>query len=319
VKNIRAASGPNFDTASRRARRLAAAGVTSVADLGCGVGADTIAFARAGLRVLAVEADPVTADAAQSNMDILGLPVEILCADATTIDLSTVDAVFCDPARRDTRGRVWDRESYSPPWSFVLDLADRVPATVVKCAPGLDHALIPATAEAEFVSVDRSLVECALWFGPLATVARRATLLVRDQAVEITGTGARVATVGPVGPYVIDPDPAVVRAHLVAEFAESVGGVIADPHIAYVFVDRPVITPYGRCFEILDRLPFAAKQLRTALRERGIGQLEILKRGLAIEPDQLRRDLKLTGGLPASLILVRLGDRPAALLCRPCA
>jgi SAM-dependent methyltransferase len=306
--------------AQRRAARLATAGVTSVADLGCGIGADTIALARAGLRVFAVEADPATAAFASSNVDTLGLSATVVCGDATEIDLSEVDAVFCDPARRDTvrAGRVFDPKAYSPPWSFVVGLADRVAATVVKTAPGLDHANIPAGAEAEWVSVDHDLVECALWFGPLATVPRRASLLTGAGRAELTGPGDRTAPLGPIGRYVTDPDPAVIRAHLVAEYAETVDGVLADPHIAYVFTDLPTSGPYGRCFEIIESLPFALKQLRAALRERGIGKLEILKRGLGVDPAQMRRELRLVGPHAATLILARLGDRPTALLSQAC-
>jgi SAM-dependent methyltransferase len=305
--------------AQRRASRLVGAGVKTVADLGCGVGADTIAFARAGLRVLAVEADPLTAAIVRSNVDALGLEVEVLTADATTADLSDVDAAFCDPARRSSTRRVFDPQAFSPPWSFVVALPERTPATVLKCAPGLDHDLIPAGAEAQWVSVDRDLVECALWFGPLATAVRRATVIGRDGVHELTGPGDRTAPDGPLAGYVVDPDPAVVRAHLVAEFAEYIGGHLADPHIAYVFADRPASSPYGRCFEVIDRLPFAVKHLRAALRDRGVGRLEILKRGLSTDPDRLRRELKLAGPETASLILARLGERPTALLCRPCA
>jgi SAM-dependent methyltransferase len=307
--------------ADRRAARLVAAGVFRIADLGCGIGADTIALARAGLRVLAVEADPATAAIAQSNVDALGLPATVVCADATDVDLSDVDAVFCDPARRDTvrAGRVFDPKAYSPPWSFVVGLADRIAATVIKSAPGLDHANIPAGAEAEWVSVDHDLVECALWFGPLATVPRRASLLTGGTGVELTGSGVAQARLGPVGRYLTDPDPAIVRAYLLAEFVESVDGVLADPHIAYVFTDRPTSGPYGHCFEIIEALPFALKQLRAALRERGVGKLEILKRGLAVDPARLRRELRLTGPHSASLILARLGGRPVALLGQSCA
>jgi hypothetical protein len=307
--------------ADRRAARLVAAGVTAVADLGCGIGADTIAFARAGLRVLAIESDPATAAIAQSNVDALGLAATVRCADATTVDLSEVDAAFCDPARRDTvrTGRVFDPRAYSPPWSFVVGLTDRIAATVVKSAPGLDHANIPENAEAEWVSVDRDLVECALWFGRLATVPRRASLLTRGASVELTGPGDRAARVGPVDRYVTDPDPAVVRAHLLAEYAETVDGVLADPHIAYVFTDQPTSGPYGRCFEITELLPFALKQLRAALRERGIGKLEILKRGLGVDPARMRRELRLAGPHSATLILTRLGDRPTAFLGQACA
>ena len=44
--------------------------------------------------------------------------------------------------------------AYSPSWSFVVGLLARVPATVLKLAPGIDHALLPTSAEAEWVSVN---------------------------------------------------------------------------------------------------------------------------------------------------------------------
>ena len=47
--------------AARHAGRFARAGLGSVADLGCGIGADALAFAGLGMRVVAVERDEVTA------------------------------------------------------------------------------------------------------------------------------------------------------------------------------------------------------------------------------------------------------------------
>jgi SAM-dependent methyltransferase len=306
--------------ARRRAGRLAAAGAARVADLGCGIGSDAVAFARAGLTVMAVDADRTTAVAARANVAALGLDhlVTVECADAATVDLSTMDAVFCDPARRDgARGRrVFDPAGYSPPWPFVLGLAERVRNTVLKLAPGIDHALVPDTAEAEWVSVDGDVVEAALWCGPLAGAPRRATVLRGQQAHQLTGTGAAAASVGPLRRYLLDPDGAVVRAHLVAELAATMGGTLADARIAYVFSDAPVETPFGRCFEVLAEVPFAHRQLRGALRERGIGRLEIRKRGIAVEPGRLRHDLKLSGDCDGTLVLTRIGKTPTALLCR---
>jgi SAM-dependent methyltransferase len=304
--------------ADRRAARLAAAGVRTLADLGCGLGSDALAAARAGLSVYAVEADPHTAALAAANVAEAGLAdlITVECADATTVDLAGFDAVFADPARRRAgRGRVFDPRSYSPPWDFVAALADRIPRTVLKLAPGIGHDLLPPGAEGEWVSVGGDLVEAAFWCGPLASVPRRAVLL--PSAVELTGSGVEAAPVGPVGAYLYDPDPAVVRAHLVAEFAAAVGGRLADPLIAYVFTDEPVDTPYARRLTVTDVLPFSLKRLRALLRERGVGRLEIRKRGSALEPEKLRRDLKLSGPAAASLVLTRLAGAPTAILCRP--
>ncbi|MEW2431456.1 methyltransferase domain-containing protein [Micromonospora sp. NPDC047644] len=307
--------------ADRRAARLHAAGVRTLADLGCGLGADALAAARAGIRVYGVEADPVTAAMAAANAEAAGLAelFTVECGDATGFDVSGVDGVFCDPARRATGSgrRIFDPRAYSPPWDFVTGLAERVPRTVVKVAPGLDHALIPAGAEAEWVGVDGDLVEAALWCGELAEVPRRATLYRQQGHHQLTGSGAAEAPVGPPRRYLYDPDPAVVRAHLVAELAAELDANLGDPSIAYLYADQPVRTPYARCLEITDVLPFSLKRLRALLRDRRVGRVEILKRGSALTPEQLRRDLRLAGTESASLVLTRVDGAPTVLIGRP--
>jgi len=303
--------------ADRRAARLRAAGAGTLADLGCGLGSDALAAARQGLRVHAVDADPLTAALAAANAEAAGLAhlVTVECADATSVPVEKYDAVFADPARRRAgRGRVMDPRSWSPPWEFIATLPERVPRTVLKLAPGIDHALLPAGAEGEWVSVDGDLVEAAFWCGPLAEVPRRASLLPAGR--QLTGSGVEAAPVGPVGAFLYDPDPAVVRSHLVAEFAAAIGGRIADEEIAYVYTDSAVDTGFGRRLEITDVLPFSLKRLRILLRDRGIGRLEIRKRGSALEPEQLRRDLRLSGSAGASLVLTRVAGAPTVLLCR---
>ena len=320
--------------ADRRAARLRAAGVHTLADLGCGLGADALAAARAGIRVYGVEADPLTAAMAAANAEAAGVAdrFTVECGDATAFDVTQVDAVFCDPARRraGTGRRIFDPAAYSPSWDFITALVDRVPRAALKVAPGIEHGLIPPGAEAEWVSVDGDLVEATLWCGPLAETPRRATLLSgkegplliasaggRGPFHQLTGTGTVDAPVGSVGRYLYDPDAAIVRAHLVAEFADTVHGELADPKIAYVFADRAEPTPYARCLEITDVLPFSLKRLRALLRERAIGRVEILKRGSALDPEQLRRDLRLSGNGSATIVLTRLADAPTVLLCQP--
>jgi hypothetical protein len=146
---------------------------------------------------------------------------------------------------------------------------------------------------------------------PLANVLRG------GRTDELTGTGTRAAPVGAVRAYLFDPDGAVVRSHLVAELAARLAGTLADPHIAYVFADAPARTGFAHCFEVLEEMPFAPRRLRAALRERGVGRLEIRKRGVDVDPDQLRRDLRLSGDASRTLVLTRIGDTHTALLCRP--
>ncbi len=231
------------EVASRHAQRYAALGGGGpVLDLCCGIGGDLLALAGAGLPVRAVDRDPLTAEVARANAAAFGLGAlaEVACADALDTDLTGARGVFVDPARRSGHGRTFDPRAYSPPFDSVVAIAAQVPATGAKLAPGIPHDVLPAGTEAEWVSVGGDVVECALWWGPLAgPVARRATLLPGVGTVAtVTGDGSSRAPVGPVRRYLHEPDGAVIRAGLVAEVAAPHDGSLLDPSIAYVATDR---------------------------------------------------------------------------------
>ena len=172
---------------------------------------------------------------------------------------------------------------------------------------------LPGAAEAEWVSERGDVLECALWCGPLATgVRRRATLL--PSGATLTGDGTRRGTAGPVGRYLLEPDGAVIRAGLVAEAADLVGGRLLDPTIAYVTTDAAPDTPFGTAYEVTDVLPFGLKTLRDLLRARGVGRLTVKKRGTAVEPETLRRQLRLSGDQEATVVLTRIAGAHSVLL-----
>jgi hypothetical protein len=305
--------------AAHRATRFAHAGVRRVADLGCGIGGDLSHLACASRDgVLAVDRDPLTVAVAVANAAVLGVSsrVEVRCEDAREVDLSAVDGAFIDPARRRGGSRTFDPRAYSPPYSFVLELASRVPATAAKLAPGIPHDVLPAGAEAEWVSVSGDVVECALWCGPLAgSVARRATLL--PDGATVTGDGRTRAPAGPVGRFLYEPDGAVIRAGLVAEVARDLGGHLLDTTIAYITGDRAVSSPFAAGYEVLVVLPFGLKRLRSLLRDRGVGRLTIKKRGSAVEPETLRRRLRLRGTAEATVVVTRIAGQPSVLVVTP--
>ncbi|MEU9150763.1 class I SAM-dependent methyltransferase [Streptomyces sp. NPDC048417] len=303
--------------ASYRAQRLKALGVTSVADLCCGIGGDAIALARAGIRVLAVDRDPVTAAAARANADALGLAalIEVREADVTEVDTAGYDAVFVDPARRGGRGRIFDPEAYSPPLSWAIEAARTASRTAaLKIAPGVPHEAVPADAEAEWISDAGDVKEAVLWFGT-APGAVRATLLPGPRT--LLGRGLPDPRVRPVGRYLYEPDGAVIRAHLVAEVAEELDGGLVDPTIAYITADELRATDWATPYAITDRLPFNVKKLKALLREREVGTLTVKKRGSAVEPEELRRKVKPQGPNAATVFLTRVAGAPTMLVGAP--
>ncbi|CAL2073371.1 SAM-dependent methyltransferases [Streptomyces murinus] len=303
--------------AAYRARRLTDLGVTSVADLCCGIGGDAIALARAGIRVLAVDRDPLTAAVARANAEALGLTdlMEVREADVTEVDTAGYDAVFVDPARRSGRGRIFDPEAYSPPLSWAVAAARRAPHAALKIAPGIPHEAVPPEAEAEWISDGGDVKEAVLWFGSGAPGAVRATLLPGPRT--LLGRGLPDPEVRPVGRYLYEPDGAVIRAHLVAEVAEEVAGGLLDATIAYVTADELHPTPYATPYEITDQLPFNLKKLKALLREREVGTLTVKKRGSAVEPEELRRKVKPQGPNAATVFLTRVAGAPTMLVGGP--
>lgn len=305
--------------AAKHAERFARAGCRTVADLGCGIGAESLALQAAGVGVRAVERDPFTAAIAAHN-----LGVEVLNADAEQVALEGVEGAFLDPARRtsghrDTR-RLTSPDDYSPSLSFVFELAKRIP-TGVKLGPGFERELIPDEAEAQWVSCDGQLVEMGLWFGAVARPGvRRAALVLRgDQADELVANAdAPDPEARPVGSYLHEPDGAVIRARLIGLLASELGAGLLSERIAYLTGDRHIVSPFATSFRILEHLPVREKELRKALAERGIGNLEIKKRGADIDPATLRTRLKLRGPGRATLFLTRAEGRHVALLAQRC-
>lgn len=306
-----------LSVAARHAQRFQDAGVSSVADLGCGLGADALAMAALELDVTAVEMDEATAAAATINL--MPFPnATVACADALDWhagldESSRPEAFWLDPARRVLDGsgtnatggsaRLFDPEAFSPPLSFVERLADTGAPVGVKLGPGLPHTAVPDTAEAQWISVDGALLEAVLWFNS----ARRAE--VRRGALVVDSTGATSELVSasdfdedPAVPvagregiagYLYEPDAAVIRSglirQLVADTFGSVGGRMLDEHIAYFCADESVSTPFATGYRVLDVLPYSVKGLRRWVQEQAITRLDIKKRGVDVVPEELRR------------------------------
>ncbi|GAB3771325.1 hypothetical protein FB382_000423 [Nocardioides ginsengisegetis] len=301
--------------ATHRSARLQAAQMETLVDLGCGIGGDLIASARAGLTCAGVDLDPVRVAVAEANLAALDLPGAVMVADATGVDHSPFDVAFADPARRTGRGRTFDVDDWTPPWPFVEGLLRR--DACVKVAPGIPHAIIPAGVEAEWVSDHGEVKEAALWSGRLATTERRATVIGDGGLATLTEEDDPGAGVVPVGRFLYEPDGAVIRAGLVTAVAAGVQGGLVDAHIAYVTSDEAMRTPFARGYEVLEELPYREKALRAALRERNVGALTIKKRGVEVVPEQLRKRLDLSGDETATVVLTRVAGSGTALLVRP--
>ncbi|KWX67700.1 SAM-dependent methyltransferase [Mycobacterium sp. NAZ190054] len=299
--------------AKHRARRLAGA---TVHDATCSIGAELAALRDSAGFVLGSDIDPVRLAMARHN---LGAAVPLCRADALA-PVTANAVVVVDPARRSGARRRFDPRSYLPPLDELLDvLRDR--DHVVKCAPGIDFAVVEELGfdgEIEVTSLGGSVREACLWSRGLSGgVRRRATVL--DTGEQLTDADPGECGVAPAGRWIVDPDGAVVRSGLVRHYAARHGLWQLDPDIAYLSGDR---LPDGvRGFEVLEQVAFGERHLRQALSGHDAGAVEILVRGVDVDPDALRARLRLRGSAHVTVVITRLGSgaasRATAFICRP--
>lgn len=319
-----------LNIAALHARRFQAAGLERVADLGCGIGADAMALATLDRTVTAVERDETTA--AVATINLMPWPnATVVNAEAEDVDLTGVDGVWLDPARRTTTTsgttRIFDPEAFSPPLSFVEKLADQGLPVGVKMGPGIPHDALPENCEVQWVSINGDVTEAALWFNKLARpgVRRAALVIAAGGTAELTSdvryepANQDVAT-GPAEGYLYEPDGAVIRAGLVADVARGLDGHLLDEHIAYICAPELQDTPFARAYKVLEVQPYNVKKLKAWVKANRIGTLDIKKRGTSVTPDELRKTLLTGSGKgpnKATLVLTRIGEDRVAIVVDP--
>lgn len=320
--------------AAGRARRMRDEGITRVVDLGCGIGADALAFLAAGIAVTAVELEPLTAAHARANLarrqaqgsenEAQGTMAEpgeaqVITGDAVELAPELLagagpeTCVFVDPARRTELGRTWRVEAFTPPWDFVMSLLQGPHSAVVKLGPGVPRTLLPPGVEVLWTSDRGDVVEATLWRTPEAGRGRGAVLLPEDVRVD-ADPAAEALPVASVGRYLLEPDGAVIRAGALDQVQP--GAWLLDPQVAYLSSDEPHRGRLATSFEVLEDLDFNPKLLKAWVRDNRIGTLEIKKRAIDVDPAELRKRLAPRGPNSATLVLARTVQGSRALVCR---
>jgi hypothetical protein len=308
-----------LQVAALHAERFKLAGYQNIADLGCGIGADSLAFASLGLSVTAVEQDAQTA--ALASFNLAAFPdSQVRVSDAEHFDVSGFDALWLDPARRDLGRKAAKHITLAPAdfspnldWCFGLQKPKGI-----KLGPAFPLELIPDNVEAQWVSHQGDLVELALWFDGLVSNIGRSALMLKDgKRYLFEGEGIDRFATEELKEFVYEPDYSLIRSQLLGDFAKQHQLTGISDGIAYLSSDELNDSPWLRAFRVLEVLPLDEAKIRKALSARGIGKLEIKKRGVDITPEELRPKLKLKGEGAATLILTKVDDARRALIVQP--
>lgn len=287
---------------------------SQVLDLCCGIGTDSLGFARQPATVEGVDLDAVRVAMARLNSAALGLPATFTVGDATAAR-GFDGTIFFDPARRDDGKRIYHVEQYQPPLSTLRQW--QAPEIIVKLSPGVDLSELEAyPGRVSFISVNGDLKEALLTLAADETPQREALVIGGDTLHRYQSAGAfDPSPITPPLAWFLEPDPAIIRAGLVRDLALTVGAQQMDPQIAYLTSEQPIVHPALRQWRILDWMPFHVKKLRAYLRERHIGTVTVKKRASPLTPEALLAQLKPQGSNACVVVLTRYRNDPIMVVC----
>jgi SAM-dependent methyltransferase len=305
-----------WDVAIHKAKRLAGCGY--VVDLCCGIGSDAAALSHHG-QVTAVDRSPAMVLRATWNAEVLGRPERFFarCGDVTAEDW-TGRFVHADPDRRDGRDRParW-LEHYQPGLDWMRRLIATARGGAIKVGPASDFPGKFPGCEIELVSLGDECREATIWFGELAGAEpARATNLTTGESLagDPALSARRIADT--LGGFLVDPDPAVVRAGLLDVLAERHGMLRLDADEEYLTTDQLPATSLATAFKVEAVLPASVKELRRHLRQRPAHHYEIKCRRLKIDVEDVRRQLPTGDAPPCVVIFCRIGGRARAVIGR---
>lgn len=306
------------ELANHRAKRLENHG--ALIELGASCGGDTVAFAKV-TRGIAVEKDPVRCLYLHHNLQANQGRFLAVQGDALRFGTDLFGCGFADPARREEGRRTLDLDSYSPPLARLLKLLPNICG--IKLAPAQNPeevfaSTLSAATSLEWVGWQSELKELVLWRGLEIGGKRVATILPAGASLAWPETAPpEWPETREVQGFLYDPHPAVVRAGLVGLLARQIKAFPIDSQIAFLSNQDPTFTPFARTFEVLAVFPFSLKTARQELRANDIGTVEIIKRGSAVDAEELRKALKTKGRGHSSLILSRAMDKHVGIVAKP--
>ena len=309
----------------------------SVADLTGGLGVDSIAFAKAGYRVLYNEMNPALADAARHNFPLLlkeNVPlvsnavVEPGSLDGILGDLSP-DVIFLDPARRSGEGRkVFMLQDCSPDLTTLKPgLFARCRHIVAKLSPMADISLTVKTLgnvrEVHIVSSKGECKELLLWMdreygeeGFTLVVSENGRRLEFPSDAE---SRARVTYCDSpsdlAGGWLFEPGKSLSKAGLFNTVSEHFGLKKLSPGTHLYCAPNPekVLSDFGKLFKIKEIYPLSSATIKALGKQRP--EAEITARNIPLTSDELRRRLKARPSASEHIFATRLGPDPILILC----
>jgi hypothetical protein len=219
--------------AEYKAERLKA---DSIADLGAGIGIQSLNFALVSKRVVVVENNSERIEACRKNAGIMGLTnIEFIASNAldkSTVEMiGDVEVVHSDPSRQKSADR-WSFSDLSPNPMEILKLykSDNVSFDL---PASMSPSLIPSTWELEYISLQGELKRLSVYLGGAKRFERSAiTLPSKTRVVGDKDLTRKVEIVDRPSKWIYDLDGSLSNSDLVPEYLRE------DDRLSLLHQDR---------------------------------------------------------------------------------
>ena len=297
-------------------------------DMSGGLGIDTIFFSRRFDEVVYVERDTVLAEVAAYNFRELGISnVSVIQGDSIAVLEScpdnSFDMIYVDPSRRKKGRRSAALEAGCPNVASLQDLLLRKARRFcVKASPAMETSnlrdKLASLSMVLVLSVDRECKEVLLFCDrkkvQTDVVIKAVCLDGKGETVVESGAENMVRGVaGTVGPFMYEPDPAIIKARLTAVLADRCGLQFINPAVDYLTSEMMIEHFPGRSFKVFATFPYKPRELKSFLKERNIDAASILRRDFPLSPEDIRRLFRLKESDAVYLFFTR--SAAGQLLC----
>ncbi len=280
-----------------------------VADVCCGIGSDLLYLSNAKQYCYAIDLDKQILEYAEFNMNFFNRQnIKYLNIKAEDFK-NSVEAVFIDPDRRSNYKRAINPDYYSPSFSTINKFIHNYKNVAVKLSPAFDYEQQSYNSYSyDFVSVKGELKECLLKTGNLVNAHKRRAIIL-PQKICFEQQNHEETPITSIKEWILEPDPAITRAHLVNDLAYKLNMSRIDPNIALLTSDHEPEDIYGKKFKVKNYFEYSLKKLNQFLKDRNIGIIDIKTKGFSDSVESLRKKLKLKGNNKTLIFIVRISDK----------
>ena len=307
---------------------------SSVLDVCCGAGSDSIALASRDFQVTAYDRCPIACELTRHNAEANGVKLLVVESAAEEIKIDKNDYINVDPDRRAEGRKVTNLEWLSPPIATLQSLLENSRGMSLKLSPGLridpsslnENRLVPDAIR--YLSKDHAVKQQRWYWGIDRWPSNSVVVSVNSKSTEHQWVheiflrddnllNSQDVITNDLPEFIGDYDPAIRAAEMGHRFAARYGWGLIDTSSGYLVSTKPTPHPMVRWFRLMHDLPMDRKQIKILARSLKPKAWELKSRGVEVDLDVMRKILTTDSDSSQSLTILftKTGKSHRALIC----